>query len=77
MNSIKNTWKGIVLSLCIAIPSYYLGKLFPLIGGPVIAILLGMLVNQFFKDHSRFDPGIKFVSKKILQYATLRCLKNI
>lgn len=71
MNSIKNTWKGIVLSLCIAIPSYYLGKLFPLIGGPVIAILLGMLVNQFFKDHSRFDPGIKFVSKKILQYAVI------
>lgn len=71
MNFITKYWKGIVLSLCIAIPSHFLGKAFPLIGGPVIAILLGMLINNFFRDRASYDPGIKFVSKKILQYAVI------
>lgn len=71
MNFIEKTWKGIVLSLCIALPSYFLGKMFPLIGGPVIAILLGMVMNNFFHDRSAYDAGIKFAAKKILQYAVI------
>ena len=33
-----------LLCLLIAIPAWYLGKLFPVVGGPVLAILIGLLV---------------------------------
>ena len=47
MNFMKKNALGIGLCLLIAIPSWILGKLFPIIGGAVIAILLGMLVTVF------------------------------
>lgn len=71
MNFIKNNWKGILLCLCIAIPSWFLGKQFPIIGGAVIAILVGMILTLFFKNKTPFESGIKFTSKKILQWAVI------
>ena len=71
MNFIKNNWKGIVLCLCIAIPSWFLGKQFPIIGGAVIAILAGMIITLFLKNKAPFENGIKFTSKKILQWAVI------
>lgn len=71
MNFIKNNWKGILLCLCIAIPSWFLGKQFPIIGGAVIAILAGMILTLFFKNKTPFESGIKFTSKKILQWAVI------
>ena len=71
MTEIKTIWKGVILSLLIAIPSYILGLEFPIIGGPVIAIILGMVIAIFFKDQGSFAPGIKFTSKKILQWAVI------
>lgn len=71
MNFIKNNWKGIVLCLCIAIPSLFLGKQFPIIGGAVIAILAGMILTLFLKNKTPFERGIKFTSKKILQWAVI------
>lgn len=71
MNFIKKNWQGFLLCLVIAIPSWLLGKKFPIIGGPVIAILAGMIITLFIKDKSAFESGIKFTSKKILQYAVI------
>ena len=71
MNFIKKNALGIGLCLLIAIPSWILGKLFPIIGGAVIAILLGMLVAIFLKNKTPFENGIKFTSKKILQWAVI------
>lgn len=68
---LKSNIKGIILCLLIAVPSYFLGKQFPIIGGAVISILLGMIVTLFIKDKTSFDKGIKFVSKKILQWAVI------
>ena len=62
---------GIIICLIIAIPSYILGTYFPIIGGPVIAILAGMAVAIVLKDKSAFNKGIKFVSKKVLQWAVI------
>ena len=67
----KNMLMGIIICLIIAIPSYILGTYFPIIGGPVIAILAGMAVAIVLKDKSAFDRGIKFVSKKVLQWAVI------
>lgn len=71
MNFIKNSWKGIFLSLVIAVPAWFLGKLFPIVGGPVIAIVAGMIITLFIKNKDPFAGGIKFVSKKVLQYAVI------
>ncbi|MGN0169456.1 MAG: YeiH family protein [Lachnospiraceae bacterium] len=71
MNQLKDNAKGILLCLVIAIPSYFLGKRFPIIGGAVIAILAGMVIALFIKDKTPFAGGIKFTSKKILQWAVI------
>ena len=71
MDFIMKSWKGIALSLVIAIPAHFLGKIFPIIGGPVIAILAGMIITLTIKDKSPFADGLKFVSKKVLQYAVI------
>lgn len=71
MSFIKSNIKGIILSLIIAVPSWFLGKQFPIIGGPVIAIIAGMIITLLIKDKAPFATGIKFVSKKILQYAVI------
>lgn len=63
--------QGLALCLAIAIPSWFLGKAFPIIGGAVIAILAGMAVTLFIKDKTKWEPGIKFASKKILQWAVI------
>lgn len=71
MEFIKNNWKGILLCLIIAVPSWFVGKQFPIIGGAVIAILAGMIVSLFVKQQGSFAAGIKFTSKKILQWAVV------
>ena len=71
MEKIKALLPGLVLSLVIAIPSWFLGQLFPVVGGPVFAILIGMVLALVLKDKSRFAKGITFTSKKILQYAVI------
>lgn len=66
----KNT-KGLLLCLVIAVPAWFAGLAFPVIGGPVIAIILGMIVTLFIKDKSAFQDGINYCSKKVLQYAVI------
>lgn len=71
MNKIKDIWKGFSLCLAISIPCWYLGNLFPIVGGPVFGILSGMLITLFLNKKSSLQPGITFTSKKILQYAVV------
>lgn len=71
MNFIKNNWKGILVCLLISVPSWFFGKLFPIVGGAVTAIIVGMVVAIFWKKRDGFDDGIKFTSKKVLQWAVI------
>lgn len=71
MSFVKEKGFGILLCLAIAVPSWLLGKLLPVIGGPVFAILLGMILTLIIKDKSKMQMGITFTSKKILQYAVI------
>lgn len=71
MNFMKKNWSGILLCMGISIPAWFLGGRFPVIGGPVFAILLGMFLTLFLKDKGSMQPGITFTSKKILQYAVI------
>lgn len=71
MEFLKENGKGLLLCLGLALPAFFLGKVFPVIGGPVFAILGGIVLALFLKERSAFDAGIKFTSKKILQYAVV------
>lgn len=71
MEFVKKNWMGIALCLVIAVPAWFIGHRFPIIGGAVIAILAGMVVALIIKDKTKFEPGIKFTSKKILQWAVI------
>ena len=71
MIGLKQKWKGLVLCLAIALPSWFLGKIFPIVGGAVIAILAGMVLTGFIRHKEHLEPGIKFTSKKILKWAVI------
>lgn len=71
MNWLQQERLGLALCAAIAIPCYILGQFFPLIGGPVIAILTGMGINQLSFNRQVVNPGITYTSKKILQYAVI------
>lgn len=71
MNLLKKNGTGILLCLGIAIPAWFLGKLVPVVGGPVFAILAGMVITLGLKNKDRLQPGITYTSKKILQYAVI------
>lgn len=71
MKFIKENWKGILLCIGLAVPASLLGGQFPVIGGPVFAILAGMILAPLVKRYEPFGAGIKFTSKKILQYAVV------
>ena len=70
MNFLNNKLHGLALCFAIAVPAAYLGKLFPIIGAPVFAIILGLLMAGIPRSDI-FQGGITFTSKKILQYAII------
>jgi len=69
---IKDKLLGFLICLVISIPSWFLGKEFPIIGGAVIAILIGMVIALFWDNKgTKAQEGIKFTSKYILQLAVV------
>lgn len=70
MDFIKKKGSGILLCLIISIPAWLLGRLLPIIGGPVFGILFGIII-ALFKRPEYFTDGIKFTSKKILQWSII------
>ncbi len=71
MDFLKKNYLGIIVCFTIAVPSWLLGKRFPVVGGAVIAIILGMIIALFWNDKGKAADGIKFTSKIILQAAVV------
>lgn len=80
MKFTKKSIPGIIICVLIAAISTFLGKLqigkvsLEVIGAPVFAILIGMLITLIrpaFSGSDTFQSGIKFTSKKILQWAVV------
>lgn len=71
MTKIKQLGPGLLLCLALAVPCWLLGKAFPIVGGPVFAILAGMIVTLFYRNKAGTQAGIVYTSKKILQYAVI------
>lgn len=62
---------GVGLTFVIGLIAHSLGKDFPLIGGAVIAIIIGVLMRQFLVVPEQFYPGIGFTLKKLLKLAII------
>lgn len=74
MEIVKKNFAGLVFCFAIAIPAALLGTFAPVVGGPVFAMLIGMVIALFVKDGSlrtALEPGVKYTSKKVLQYAVI------
>ena len=71
MNFWVDKWRGIALCFVLALPCWYFGRMVRIVGRPVLAILLGMLVVQLWPMQEEFKSGVRFVSKKVLQYALI------
>jgi uncharacterized integral membrane protein (TIGR00698 family) len=70
MDFIKKNYQGLLLCLLIGAIAWLLGEKYSIIGGPVFGILLGLVI-ALFPRKSSFESGIKFTSKKVLQYAII------
>lgn len=68
---IKELLPGISISILISLIAWYLGNLFPIIGGPVIGLFIGLLLANLLINQERFIIGMQFTSKKVLQYAVV------
>ncbi len=66
MNVAINKLPGVLLAAALAIPAWVLGHYLPIIGSPVLGILFGMLL-AFWKRPEKFNDGIRFSSKRLLQ----------
>lgn len=64
---------GIIIALLIAAIAKYIESLLPihLIGASVIALFIGMIINNFKQPSQFIKPGLKFTSKKILKFAII------
>jgi uncharacterized integral membrane protein (TIGR00698 family) len=67
---IRDKIPGILLTALIAVPAWFIGKTFPIIGSPVIGILFGMVL-AFWKRPPILNDGVKYTSKKLLQYSII------
>lgn len=71
MEFMRKNYIGILVCFGIAVLAWLLGKVFPIIGGPVLSILFGMLIALFWSDKGKAAAGIKWTSKIILQTAVV------
>ena len=66
MNFFNKNLNGILVCFVIAIPSWLLGKAFPVIGGPVIAILAGMLITLKEKPNQVSNGLLRLFYRQLL-----------
>ncbi|GEB76102.1 YeiH family protein [Sporolactobacillus inulinus] len=70
MSSFIEKLPGIGLATVLALPAWLIGSYFPIVGSPVIGILLGLMLS-FWRKPAALHPGVVFTSKKVLQYAII------
>ncbi|SCT32654.1 YeiH family protein [Staphylococcus caeli] len=63
--------RGLMMTLIIAMVATILGSKFPVIGGAIFAIVIGIIINNLITIPKRYEAGIKFSSKKILHYSII------
>ena len=64
---------GFILALLIAFSARLIESILPipLIGDSVIALFIGMVINQIIKPDKLIQTGLKFTSKKVLKFSII------
>jgi uncharacterized integral membrane protein (TIGR00698 family) len=62
---------GILLAFLIAGAAFALGREFPVVGGAVFGILFGILIKNSIRLPETTADGIRFTSRKVLQYSII------
>jgi uncharacterized integral membrane protein (TIGR00698 family) len=60
---------GLIPPFAIGAVAWGVGRVLPVLGAPVVAILIGLVVGQVFGQRQAWAAGVKFASKKVLQTA--------
>lgn len=68
---IKSKLPGIIMVAIIAFLAHFIGTEFPVIGGAVTAIILGILIKNLLKVPISFEKGIDYTMKKLLKLAII------
>ena len=67
VNAARRYVPGLIPPLLIGAVAYGVGHLVPVLGGPVVAILLGLVVGQVAGQREGWKAGTTFAGKKVLQ----------
>lgn len=71
----KSIWiarfPGMALALSIAVVATIIGKTIPVVGAPIICIVIGVIIAAVRKPSEKFRPGIVTSSKLILQISVV------
>lgn len=62
---------GIAIAAGFALCAMFLGKMFPIIGSSVFALILGILLNELIDLPENARPGLNWSGKKLLQYSII------
>ena len=67
----RRIWFGLAAAVAIGLVATGLGRLLPLVGGPVFGIVLGVLVRRVAGERPALAPGVSFAAKVVLQAAVV------
>lgn len=73
MSKIRILFPGVLLALAIAFCARLIESVLPLhlVGASVLALFIGLLINQLKKPSPALQAGLKFTSKKILKFSII------
>ena len=71
LGSVGRRVPGIAIATVIAAGAWVVGGRLPLLGSPVAAIVLGVLLSQFLARREGLQPGLRYASQTVLQLAVV------
>ncbi|MFE9018073.1 YeiH family protein [Streptomyces sp. NPDC007808] len=65
---VRGSWiPGLAVALVVAVVAMAVGERLPVLGGPVTAVILGVLVAAVRRPAPRLTPGLRLAGKPVLQ----------
>lgn len=68
---------GFTVAVVVALAASYVGHLVPVVGAPIVAIVIGIIFRLLLGDLSIAGPGVSFTSKRVLQFAIVLLGANL
>lgn len=68
---------GLLVSIAIGVVATLIGHVAPVVGAPIVAIIIGILLSAFLLKAPVMKPGVAFTSKRVLQLAVILLGANL